>query len=224
MTVDTTTPNLVLQSQFHDKLILDRQTTEKLGYVDQFWIDPRSHQVQGMISKSGFFNRSKQYFPWSNLVTLGKDSVLVTESETSAEPPKKAEIILGHEMWTDTGTKAGRITDFLFNVETGEIATYLFINEGWKNTMLGATYLLQPVAISSVGEKRIIVFETAVEKARKYQEGMGNRWGDFLQEDYEKTREDVQSIFNKTQKAATKLRDVWPQKKGETKDEQGKEN
>jgi len=34
--------------------------------------------------------------------------------------------VIGHELWTNDGNKAGTITDYCFDLKTGAVMAYLF--------------------------------------------------------------------------------------------------
>ncbi len=207
-------PNQTIQqSELINGLVLNRQTTETVGHLAQFWLDPQIHQVQGLISKSGLLGRDKKYFNWHQVDTLGEDGIFV-KGEAQTIDPADLQTVIGNELWTNTGNKVGKIVDYLFNPYTSGIVGYLFASNGSRGVVEGI-YLLEPVAISSVGEKRIIVLEGAVESAKLYSEGMQQEFKGArrtLQEDYEQTRKDVSNVMSEAQKRATQLGKIWQEK------------
>lgn len=203
--------DIIAQSYLIERLVLDRQTTEKMGVFDQFWIDPQSHQVQGLICKSGLLNHHKKYFTWQQIQSIGSDSILVQSSAVDLPKISKSCLIVGHELWTDQGNKVGKIVDFLINLETGAIPGYLFVKEGWKGALLEGIYQLSPVGISTVGEKRVIALQSAIEQAEHYQAGLGYKFEkalNFVQEDYSKTKHNLAATVDKTKEVATRLKDA----------------
>ncbi|MCW6036723.1 PRC-barrel domain-containing protein [Spirulina subsalsa FACHB-351] len=206
---------IIQQSKIIERLILDRNTTAKLGTVDQFWIDPQGHVVEGLICRHGFLNQQKKYISWSQVQTIGEDSILVDSSEKSKQKPGKFSLIIGHELWSNEGNKIGKLVDFVFQRNTGKIQGYLFVKEGWKGALFEGVYILSPLGISSVGDQRILVLQAALDKAEKYQDGLGQQFEQamqFLQEDYQKTQQEIEATLDatrdKTRQAAERLKDT----------------
>ncbi|NJL01678.1 MAG: photosystem reaction center subunit H [Spirulinaceae cyanobacterium SM2_1_0] len=205
--------NAIAHSELTGRLVLNRQTTEKLGTVEQFWLDPHVHRVCGLICQAGLLNRQRQFIAWERLESIGQDSILVNSTGGIADPdpPPKSALIVGHELWTDRGDRAGKIVDFCFEPETAAVSVYLFATSGWRGVLEGL-YSLPPVAISSVGDKRAIALAATIQQAEKYQPGtnLSRRLAeakDFLQDDFEQTKAHLGSAWQETQAAATKLRD-----------------
>ncbi|HHP7243180.1 MAG TPA: PRC-barrel domain-containing protein [Elainellaceae cyanobacterium] len=218
--------SLVKQSELPDRLVLDYKTTEELGRADELWLDPHAHQVRGLTSQSGFWNKKTRAFTWERIKTIGKDSILVDSEgiETPVKKPEDVKPIIGHELWTDAGSKAGHVVDYLIDPETGKIAYYLFRSDGWSGLMEGI-YALSPSAISSIGSKRLIADDTAVRESEKYAEGLEERLHaaqEFLKQDLEKTKGDwdvaqqkgqaiAEQVKEKTQTVTEQLKDSLAQ-------------
>ncbi|MBZ8179601.1 PRC-barrel domain-containing protein [Oscillatoria salina] len=202
----TTQPELMRRSQLINKLVLERRTTDKVGNVEQLWLDPHAHEIQSFSCKSGLFGHNKLIFTWEQIETIGHDCILVNCSPTEAmkEKPDRSELIINHEVWTDAGVRAGKIVDYLFNLQTGKVVGYLFVADGWEGVTDG-TYILEPVAISSVGNKRAIVFDRAARNAAKFSEGLKNKIEQatsFFSADYAQTRKEVETALSKAKEAA----------------------
>ncbi|MGC1245262.1 MAG: PRC-barrel domain-containing protein, partial [Spirulinaceae cyanobacterium] len=154
----------------------------------------------------------KDLVPWQQVEKIGEDGIIVnlpTEEKTN-QKPEKNEILIGHEIWTDGGSKVGNLVDYLFVRETGEIIGYLFASSGWRGVAEGL-YVLTPVAISSVGEKRVIVLETALENPHLYQEGVNHKiedFKDYLKEDFAKTKKDLQTVIGLPRRVVEQLQDA----------------
>jgi len=203
----------IAHSDLTGKLVLNRQTAAKLGTVEQFWLDPRAHQVGGLVCRTGLLPSQRQFIPWSRLEAIGGDSVLVNSAPAAAPvaPPDKSALIIGHELWTDAGDRAGKLVDFLFETETGRVTGYLFAPKGWRSPLDGL-YRLPPVALSSVGDQRAIALQAAVEQAEPHQPGLAlsqrlQAVKDFLHDDLAATKEHLGTALQDVQTAAAKLRD-----------------
>ncbi len=188
---------VIRQSDLLNRLVLDRRTTEEVGRVDQFWLNPQSHQVIGLTCKSGFLGNKKASFNWKQIETIGADSILVNNDQETMEPEKpELFALIGHEVWTDAGNKAGKIVDFLFVPQTGDIVEYLFMSSGWRGVLDGI-YLLAPLTITSTGSKRVIVPDEVVQVPLLYTEGLNQRFSqaaEFLKDDVKRTHLDWQAV------------------------------
>ncbi|MBW4555221.1 MAG: PRC-barrel domain-containing protein [Trichormus sp. ATA11-4-KO1] len=206
------TPSQVLkQSELLKRLVLDRETVEEVGRVSRLILDSQAQTVVGLTCKSGWLVGKQKTFTWKQIAAIGDDSVLVShQDDHTAEITESVNPILGSEVWTDNGNKVGQIQDFIFDVETGSVVKYLFSSSGWQGLMEG-TYLLEPIMISSVGDKRILVLEKAVQNPQKYTEGLSgkiNQAAEFMQNDYEQTKQDFESTVKQpSQKAIDQVKD-----------------
>jgi uncharacterized protein YrrD len=204
-------PEALKRSELLNRLVLDRQTAEKVGQVSQLLLDQQAQKVVGMVCQSGLLGKQKHILSWEHIEAIGQDSVLVHVPQTplleiagSIEPP------INTEVWTNAGNKAGKLLEFFFNPNTGSVVSYLFSASGLQGLMDGV-YLLPPGAISSVGTQRVIVLEAAVKNPQKYTEGLGRKLDQatvFLHQDYQKTKNDLEVMKQKTQGIVGQIKDV----------------
>jgi uncharacterized protein YrrD len=194
------------RSELINRLVINYQTTEDLGKLDEILLEIEQHQVKGFISKSGLLGREKRSFLWNQIQTIGQDSILVNyETEVELKSSESIQSLIGAELWTDSGNKVGVITDYLINSKDGKIISYLFTSQGWKGITEGV-YCLSTTAIVSSGNKRLIANTEAVEKAEQYSEGLAptiNKVTEFIKEDYEKTMKDLNVVKEGSQNLAT---------------------
>jgi uncharacterized protein YrrD len=184
----TAEAEVVKQSDLLNQLVLDRNNMEELGRVDVLWMYPAAHRVLGFICKSGFLGAKKVVFKLPQIQTLGANSILVHSQpeETDAEKVKQLDSLLNCEVWSDAGNKIGRITDYRFQLKTGEITQYLFASSGWSG-ITGDIYQLPPNRIISFGRKRVLVPEAAVKSFELYRPGIKqtlSKARDILKDDY----------------------------------------
>ncbi len=207
-----TQPEVVKQSEVLNRLVLDRRTAEELGRVDHLWLNPQAHEIVGLTCKSGFLGSNKRSFTWVQIETIGNDSILVNFGPEEVEPQKPESVIslMGHEVWTDAGNKAGKIVDYLFVPQTGAVVSYLFMSNGWRGVLDGI-YLLPSAAIASVGSKRVIVPDAIVQAPQQYAEGFNQRVtqaAEFLREDYMKTQSDLEAIKRSVHTITEQVKDT----------------
>ncbi|PZD72096.1 hypothetical protein C1752_03950 [Acaryochloris thomasi RCC1774] len=213
----------VKRSELHKRLVIDRQTSENVGHLSQLLLDAPSQKIVGFYCGGGLFGGGRQAFSWDQIESIGDDSIVVTgkqwEPEFEGTGPMEAPI--GHELWTDTGNQMGKVTDLLFDPATGKVTHYVFTSKGWHSVVDG-TYLLPPVAISSIGSKRIIALETMMKNPQQYQEGLGHKAGsvaEFFKEDYRQTKEDLAAIKHGAQNAVDQVKEVLPGHQDSAKDD-----
>ena len=188
-------PEVMKHSQLLKRLVLDQKTVEARGRIEKLCLNAQSHQVIGFICQSGVFGKQKKVFAWKQIETIGTDATLVNgDSEQEGLDEFNNTInIIGNEVWTDTGEKVGLIVEYLLNIKTGAVVNYLFKSNGWRG-VLNSLYLLPPEAVSSAGNKRVIVVNSSIENPQCYTEGVAKKVGlvqDFLQEDLVRTREHI---------------------------------
>lgn len=197
MFLGTFTTDTIQQSNLLGRLILNRETAEEIGHVKEFWLDATNHQVMAIVSESGFLRRKVQFLRWGQVEAIGEDSILVSLSvETSGDPPEGSELVIGHELWTDDGNKAGRITDYCFDLKTGTVVAYLFNSNGWQGITDGV-YILMPEAVLSSGTKRLIAKAEQVKDAEQFSEGLKGKLAqatEVVKEDFAQTRQDMAAL------------------------------
>jgi uncharacterized protein YrrD len=191
-------PEIIKQSQLLRRLVFDKNTVKNQGRVDKLWLNCQGNRVAGVSCKLELFGDKRQYLSWEEIDAIGADAILanVSPDGPAQEEPEDEVVAIGSEIWTDAGNKVGWLADYLFNIRTGAVVNLLYRYEGWKG-MLKGLYLLSPESISSAGNKRVIVADGAVLAASLYASGLGNkiaRATAYLEEDLQKTKEDIESM------------------------------
>lgn len=204
-----TTP-LIKRSDLLGRLVIDQQSTEELGHIDQLFIDTQTHQVVVVKCTSGFLSRTAHTFSWANVNNIGTDSVLIDWNEDGLiEPSDAINPIIGLELWADSGNKVGIVRDYCLDIETGEVTDYLFISGGWRGIQEGS-YRLPSSAVISAGRKRVIAKDEVLKSAEQFSGGLQEKFShaaEFLKEDYAKTQADMTSLLEGAQTTASQLQD-----------------
>ncbi|MCT7985220.1 PRC-barrel domain-containing protein [Laspinema sp. A4] len=211
---------VIQYSQLINRRVIDRSTAEEVGRIDELWLNAKSHHVVGFSSKSGGvlgLGVKKHSFTWEQIYSIGADSILVNINAEAEEPEKSPEIshpIMGHEVLTDSGNTAGELRDYIIATQTGAVVGYLYKSSGWRGAVEG-TYLLSPDDISSIGSKRILVIDTAIQDPQPYTDGMNQKLhkvGELLKDDYTKTMGDLRGLMkgaqNISEQAKSKVQEV----------------
>ena len=148
----------IRQSQLLDQLVLDRATMDECGRIEVMWCYPKVHRVLGFICKSGRFDRTKLAFNLDQIDKVGENGVLVNSDpvETDRDRVQQLETLIGCEVWSDEGTKVGRISDYVFQLASGNIRYYLLSSNGLQG-LTGKLYALYPSQILGYGRGRVMV-------------------------------------------------------------------
>ncbi|KAM3094644.1 hypothetical protein ACKFKF_26765 [Phormidesmis sp. 146-12] len=196
-------PEVVKQSDLLNQFVLDRRSLQELGQIEVLWMYLKVHRVLGFICKSGLLGRKKTAFNLDQLDTIGANGVLVNSQpvETDIEKVRQLESLVNCEVWTDAGNKAGKVVDYLFDLETGVIEHYLFIS----SSVTGSIYKLPPNYILSLGNRRVLVSEAAVRSFAIYQEGLQEKLykaADFFKEEKTQVTQEFKSLFQQAKERA----------------------
>ncbi|HEY9620130.1 MAG TPA: PRC-barrel domain-containing protein [Crinalium sp.] len=209
----TAQSDVIRQSDLLNRLVLDRDTMEELGRLEVLWMYPPKHRVLGFICKSGFLGAKKSAFKLGQIGAIGESGILThgQPEATNGDKVAQLESLLQHEVWSDAGNKIGKITDCLFNLETGVITAYLFVSNGWSG-IVGEVYQLPPNNIVSFGKKRVLVPDTIADSFTIYQEGIQHKLiktGETLKSEAasatEQTKKRVQSLTERAREKAQAL-------------------
>ena len=201
--------SIIRQSDLIGRLVLNQGTAEEMGRIDQLWLDPQAHQIIGFSCKSGILSTKKHHFTWSQIETIGVDSVMVSRLEgLETARPESAIPGVGQEVWADSGIRIGTMIDYQLHPETGEVIEYLFFLSGWRSITEG-TYRLPRQAVISMNSKRMIVMEKAAQNAELFSRGLTQdiaQITEFIKEDYAQTQQDLQTLMQNTQSIAEHLK------------------
>lgn len=198
----TTQPGVIRQSELVNRLVLNRDSMDELGRLEVLWMYPPKHRVLGFVCKSSFLGSKKFAFKLAQVDAIGESGIL-THGEpdpTNGDKVAQLESLLHHEVWSDAGNKIGKITDCLFNLETGVITAYLFVSNGWLG-VVGEVYQLPPNNIVSFGKKRVLVPDTIADGFSLYQEGIQQKLtktGEALKEE---AIQELRAIAKRTESA-----------------------
>jgi uncharacterized protein YrrD len=207
-------PDVIKHSDLLNQVVLERRSMQELGQVEVLWTYPQMHRVLGFICKSGWLGSKKTAFNLDQLDTIGTNGILVNSKpvETDAEKVRQIESPVGCDVWTDDGEKAGKIVDYLFDIETGDIEYYLFTSSGLGG-ITGRVYLLPSNYILSFGNRRVLVPAGAARSFAVYREGIQEKFSkvtELFKEEKTHLTQDVRSLL---EQAKEKARSVAEQAK-----------
>lgn len=200
----------VTRTDLIGRLAIDQNTTEELGHIHQLFVDSKSHSIVAVSCKSGLLGRTMRGFKWTDISSIGTDSILINwQEKTAPEVTDKVSPMVGIELWTDSGNKVGSISNYCLDTETGRVTGYIFVRSGLQGIKEGS-FLLPCEAVVSVGRKRIIAQENALNSADQFSTGLQgklNQAVEFVKEDYAQSQADLTSFVASAQPAANKLQE-----------------
>jgi uncharacterized protein YrrD len=205
-------PGTIRHSELINQLILDRTTTEELGRVEVLWMYPEIHRVLGFVGKSGWLGQQKFAFRLDQIYAIGSSGVLIEgrSEKTDADHVRRLESLIQHEIWSDEGNRIGKITDCLFDLQTGEISHYLYVSSGWSG-ITGDLYQLPVQSINSFGKERVLVSESAVPYFGTYREGLPTKFIKVRETLTHEAVEEWRSLTEQAQTATEQAKDRFQQ-------------
>lgn len=197
---------IIHQSSLIGRRVLNRNTADDMGLIQEIWVDPRHHQVLGFGAGAGPLGIKRRIFLWSQIESMGDGAVVVsTLNGIEREKPAFAEQVLGREVWTDEGNRVGRLLDYRIHRETGDVQDYLFSSDSWGGLAHGV-YALPPTAVISMNAQRLLAATTAIAQADLYTGNLSQQARSFLQGELEQTRQDLSSVVQGAQAIAQQLK------------------
>ncbi|AFZ47811.1 PRC-barrel domain protein [Cyanobacterium stanieri PCC 7202] len=170
-----------LRNEFLNTQVITRSTGKRLGVIKEVLVDIDRREVvafglrDNMLALSGI-----PKYMYINSVSQTGDVVLV-ESEDAIEDVdiELYSQLINCEVVTETGEPLGKVRDFQFNLETGEVDSLTIATLGYPQIpdQLISTYELSVDEIVSSGPNRIIVFEGAEERITQITVGVLERLG-----------------------------------------------
>lgn len=178
---------MIRQGELVGRGVMAYETAEEVGTVEHLLVDVKLAQVVGLVCKAAGLMGRKQSLSWSQLVNVGRDSIVVHTNVPSASESslKAAQDMTGLEVWTDGGDHIGKVIDLCLDQATGKVQQYLFAlspvteqaakqvtepivedsaalaepGEALAEEETLTVYAVEPQAIISAGRKRMMIAE-----------------------------------------------------------------
>lgn len=184
MTTETPFPPALLKGDLLRLVPIDLDTADALGPITEVWVDPRQHQIIG-IGCGGGLGRRSQRFPWSQVVSIGHDGLVLRASLSSPNdaednPFGDAIALADVEVWSDYGDCLGTLVDYRFSPSTGEVLHYHFTTptapaSDSADGLRPGCYALPPQAVISLGRRRMMMAHEALAQAERLGEAVPPR-------------------------------------------------
>ena len=181
--------------------ILSKRSAKRLGIVTQIWLDVDQRRVMGMTVAERFIPGTPIgigdtfFMSLDNIDLLGPDAILVDDESVLEDIliTERYTTLINNEVVTESGEPLGKVRDFKFDPETGELLFLIVASIG--NPLIPATlistYELDVNEIIAVGRDRIIVTEGMEDRMTQLSKGLLERlglgkapWEDDFDDDY----------------------------------------
>jgi sporulation protein YlmC with PRC-barrel domain len=167
------------RSLIMDKEVITRTSGKRLGYVNQLFVDPARLEVVSVYLRQGLTSiaaSNTDHVLISSLRQIG-DVVLVHDESALLDPPADETYgyirMVGTEVQTEDGTSLGKVRDFIFNPDNGQVVSIRYDALGLPSIpqSLLSCYTLGWQDIVAVGPTKTIVRYGAERRAVKENDG-----------------------------------------------------
>ncbi|MGK7913839.1 MAG: PRC-barrel domain-containing protein [Synechococcus sp.] len=146
--------------------VIDQATAAQIGIVSSVWVDLEAQRVVALSVRDSAFDRVDRTMELSDRITIGRDAILVQSDDVFEDFDLSGLVrAIGTDVVTETGTRLGRVKDFMFDPITGEIADVHISSLGVPlvPAFLSNTYGMKSDRVVSVGGDIIAADETEAE-------------------------------------------------------------
>ena len=167
------------RSLIMDKEVITRTSGKRLGYVNQLYVDPTTLEVISVYLRQGITSigaSNTDHVLISSLRQIG-DVVLVHDEGALLDPPADETYgyirLVGTEVQTEDGISLGKVRDFVFNPDNGQIVSIRYDALGLPSIpqSLLSCYTLGWQDIIAVGPTKTIVRRGSDRRAVKENDG-----------------------------------------------------
>lgn len=176
-----TSEQIIRRSDILNTKVITDDNAKQLGLVSQLWVDIDQREVVALSLRDNLiaFSGVPRYMYLRSIRKIG--DVLLVDNEDVIEDID-VEIysnLINYEVITETGELLGRVRSFVFNPETGKIASLIIASLGIPQIpeQVLSTYELPIDEIISSGANRLIVVEGAEERLNQLTVGLLERLG-----------------------------------------------
>jgi len=162
--------------------VISQSTAKRLGIVTEIWVDMNQRQIMGVTvtertlpgTAIGFGD--SYYMAMDDINLLGPDAILVDTDRVLQDilVSERYTNLIGVEVVTESGEILGKVRDFQFDPETGDLLYLILSSLGLPQipAQLISTYLLDVNEVIAVGRERIVVTEGMEERMEQLTKGI----------------------------------------------------
>jgi sporulation protein YlmC with PRC-barrel domain len=181
--------------------IISKATATRLGIVTQIWLDVDQRKVMGLSIAEKFIPGTPIgigdtfYMSLDRISLFGPDAILVDDESVLEDilVTEKYTNLIGNEVVTESGELLGKVRDFKFDPDTGDLVYLILASLGSPliPSAVISTYELDVNEIIAVGRDRIIVTEGMEDRMTQLSKGLLERlglgkppWEDEFEDEY----------------------------------------
>lgn len=170
-----------LRNEFLNTQVITRNTGKRLGVVKEVLVDIDRREVVALGLRDNRFAMSGiPKYMYLDRISQAGDVILVEDEDVIEDVDIDLySPLINSEVVTETGEPLGKVRDFQFNQENGQINALIIAAIGLPQIpeQLISTYEISVDEIVSSGPNRIIVFEGAEERVTQITVGILERLG-----------------------------------------------
>lgn len=161
----------IRRSELINLAVIDSQSKEEIGRIDQVWLDVKTHKVVGLTCTRDLFwqsGRREFYFHWTQIEKIATSFTVVnTQRPINFDLSELIDSVACSELFTENKSKIGSIVGYQLDTRTGCVISYLFV---FKNSLSlpSGIYQISPRDIISIDYLKVVAFENAIQNAQKY--------------------------------------------------------
>jgi len=176
-----TTENTHLRSEFINTQVIARNSGKRLGVVKDVLVDIDRREVVALGLRDNFLSVSgiPKYMYLDSIRQTG-DVILVDDENVIEDLELEAySKLVNCEVITEAGEPLGKVRDFQFDAENGEVNSIVIASLGIPQIpeQFISTYELSIEEVVSSGPNRLIVFEGSEERIEQISVGLLERLG-----------------------------------------------
>jgi sporulation protein YlmC with PRC-barrel domain len=162
--------------------VISQSTAKRLGIVTEIWVDMNQRQIMGFTvtertlpgTAIGFGDTF--YMAIEDINLLGPDAILVDTDRVLQDilVSERYSNLIGSEVVTESGEVLGKVRDFQFDPENGDLLYLVLSSLGLPQipAQFISTYLLDVNEVIAVGRERIVVTEGMEERMEQLTKGI----------------------------------------------------
>ncbi|MDJ0726348.1 MAG: PRC-barrel domain-containing protein [Prochloraceae cyanobacterium] len=171
----------LLRTEFVNTQVITLNTGRKLGVVKELLVDLDRREVVALGLRDNALSLSGMAkYMYLNTIRQSGDVVLVDNEDVIEDIDIDVfSSLINSEVITEAGEPLGRVRDFQFNIENGQISSIIIASLGFPQIpeQVISTYELPIEQVVSTGPNRLIVFEGAEERLEQLTVGVLERLG-----------------------------------------------
>jgi uncharacterized protein YrrD len=199
--------------------VISRDSGEKIDNVEDVVYDPNTNQIVALlVDKGGWFDNAK-IIKYEDVYSIGHDAVLVKSikarqnaakvSSTLSRIAKSDTHLSQTHIITEDGDDLGRVTDILFDFQTGQVQEFEVSQGGLKDLQSGKKRV-KVEDIVTIGKDATIVKEFAendihLQAQNQGLQGAVHRTGEQVPDVVDQIKQSVQGFG---QRASAKMQDL----------------